>query len=145
LPGALKKKMEELRLQTLVRRLEEAVEEKRKRDAKRKKEDKTVLTRRQEIGKRSLLRRQEKKELVLLETDKSGKVTAVHTERFIKKMHPHMEHDVDIVRKEKKWMSRFALIIARILRVGEDYGQEDRVATALRSHCSKILALDGMF
>jgi hypothetical protein len=147
IPGDLKKKGEELKLKTFVGKLEEAVkrEEKRRKDGRK---IESVLTEKQKRGKEKLQKRQRDKEIVLAESDKSGKITATKTEAFEKKMRPHVEGDVEVEREEveeaEKSMSGCSTILARVMRLGENHGHEDRVRSAMKSSGTRVPPVDGM-
>jgi hypothetical protein len=107
-----------------------------------------VLTEQQQRGKKSLMKRQKEGELVIGETYKSGKKTVLGTKDLVRKMEPHIEKDEIVTRerveKAEEKMSGCAMIMARVLRLGEDHNHGDRVASAMRSECSKIPPIDGM-
>ena len=137
-PGPCKK---EAKLQTLINRLEDIVE-KTAADEKRLKNGANrsmfpkdgcstpVLTESQIKGKMKLLKRQAAGECILCRTDKSGKISVLSKELYIKKMFPHIEQDVIVDREEvktsEKVLNATCAQFARVLMAGSDNHHEDR-------------------
>lgn len=137
----------EAKLKTLEGSLEGAVLREEKRAENRKKNE-TVLTDKEVRGKISIKKREKAGELVYMTCDKSGMNAVVGPENFVDKMNEHMKNDDVVTREEveeeEKRMSAMAGLMARVLRMGEDWDQSDRVHQAVTSVSTGIPALDGM-
>ena len=99
-------------------------------------------------GTKKLKERERDGELVLVESDKSGKVLAVDRKMYEEKMIECVEEDEEVeierVEERKKEMSAMAIQMARMMRMGEELGQERRLESAQRSEASKIPVMDIM-
>ena len=84
----------------------------------------------------------------MVESDKSGKVLAVDRKMYEEKMIECVEEDEEVeierVEERKKEMSAMAIQMARMMRMGEELGQERRLESAQRSEASKIPVMDIM-
>ena len=99
-------------------------------------------------GVESLKKRSKEGEIVITMTDKSKKMSVNTRENYIQSMQQHIQEDEVLSWKEKEKIENnlngHTIQAGRILKVGENYGHEDRVKNALRNKNCHVPEMSGL-
>ena len=103
------------------------------------------LTEKQKRGIKSLKRKQKEGEIVIFQTDKSGKLAADTPDNYTEAARPHIEKDMIVTQKEyedvEKLINAHSLFWMRMLRVGEETGDQERYKRSMKTENSKSSTL----
>ena len=132
---------EEAKIQSVLTSIEEAINRESARNKKLRIRPST-LTKKEQTGLKMLRKRTKKGEAAIVATDKSGKMSALSKTVYDAKIHEHTNMDKVITHEEvaklETVLSATASSLARVLQIGEAWGQTDRVQSAVKSELTSV-------
>ena len=86
-------------------------------------------------------RKQKEGKVVVFQTDKSGKLAADSPENYAEAARPHIEKDEIVTKKDyediEKLINAHSIFWMRMLKVGEDTGDQERYKQSMKTEDSK--------
>ena len=132
---------EEAKIQSVLTAIEEAINKESARNKKLRIRPST-LSKKEQTGLKMLRKRTKKGEAAIVATDKSGKMSALSKSVYDSKIleHTHMDKIIthQDVAKLETVLSATASSMARVLQIGEAWGQSDRVQSAVKSELTSV-------
>ena len=132
---------EEAHIQTVITAVEGAIN----REAARNKSMRikpSTLTKSEALGLKTLKKRTKKGESAIVATDKSGRLAVLDKANYDRKVAEHTKNDpivsVEHVVKLEATLSATSSSLARLLKIGDKWGHQDRVQSAAKSELSSI-------
>ena len=99
------------------------------------------LTEEQKKGIKSLKKKQRDGKVDVFQTDKSGKLAADSPENYAEAARPHIEKDEIVTKKDyediEKLINAHSIFWMRMLKVGEDTGDQERYKQSMKTENSK--------
>ena len=132
---------EEAHIQSLLTSVEEAINREASRN-KRMRIKPTTLTKSEALGLKSLKKRTKNGHAAIVATDKSGKLSVLDKLNYDRKVAEHTSRDLiiseqDVVKLEAT-LSATSSSLARVLKLGDKWNQQDRVQSASKSTLSSV-------
>ena len=132
---------EEAKIQSVLTAIEEAISKEAARNKKLRIRPST-LSKKEQTGLKMLRKRTKKGEAAIVATDKSGKMSALSKSVYDSKILEHTHMDKIITHQEvaklETVLSATASSMARVLQIGEAWGQSDRVQSAVKSELTSV-------
>ena len=132
---------EEAQIQTVITAVEGAIN----REAARNKAMRikpSTLTRSEALGLKTLKKRTKKGDSAIVATDKSGRLAVLDKANYDRKVAEHTKNDPIVsaqhVAKLEATLSATSSSLARLLKIGDKWGHQDRVQSAAKSELSSI-------
>ena len=140
IPDPLPEK-EEAKVQSVISAIEAAITREAQRN-KQLRSKHTTLTKSEAMGKKKLNKRTKKGEAAVVATDKSGRLSVMSKEEYQRKVSEHTANDPEVTQEHVKQLeqvlSATSASLARVLQMGEEWHQEDRVESAMRATLTSV-------
>ena len=140
IPDPLPEK-EEAAIQTVITAVEAAINREAQRNKKLRFKPST-LTKSESMGKMKLSKRTKRGEAAVVATDKSGRLSVMSKEEYIRKVAEHTGNDPIVdqeqVNELEYILSATSSSMARVLMISEEWNQEDRVQSAVKAKLTNV-------